>query len=172
MALSISAARMWRWASARTCQLCQVERCAPTAASTFSAVIATHSAFTSGPLDRHRIEGIVDHRLDRIRSPDRFDGLGMPSVTLVGQAAGLVFRVTSFLGGLLGKVQCLHRRWWPAMITLKPGRQLTLPVLDQYPAGRPALVQSWVDADNSRIGRLAGSVSARSANRTRSRSRR
>ena len=44
----MSAARTWRCASARTCQLCQVERRSSTAASTFSAVAATHSASTGG----------------------------------------------------------------------------------------------------------------------------
>jgi hypothetical protein len=39
---------MWRRASARTCQLCQVERRSSTTASTFSAVAATHSPFISG----------------------------------------------------------------------------------------------------------------------------
>jgi hypothetical protein len=43
-----AADRTWRSASARTCQLCQVERCFSTAISTFSAVAATHSAFTCG----------------------------------------------------------------------------------------------------------------------------
>ena len=39
---------MWRCASARTCQLCQVERCSSTAVSTFSAVTGNHSASTAG----------------------------------------------------------------------------------------------------------------------------
>ena len=34
----------WRWASARTCHICQVDRCSSTAASTRSAVCATQSA--------------------------------------------------------------------------------------------------------------------------------
>jgi hypothetical protein len=34
------------------------------------------------------------------------------------------------------------------MITLKPDRQYTLPVLDQHPPGRPALVQCRVDTDD------------------------
>ena len=44
------------------------------------------------------------------------------------------------------------------MITLKPGRQYTLPVLDQHPPRRPTLVQRRVDTDDlphrplSRIG--------------------
>jgi hypothetical protein len=39
---------MWRCASARTCQVCQVERCSSTAANTFSAVAVIHSASTCG----------------------------------------------------------------------------------------------------------------------------
>jgi hypothetical protein len=34
------------------------------------------------------------------------------------------------------------------MITLKPGRQLTLPVLDQHPPARPTLVQGRLNTDN------------------------
>ena len=34
------------------------------------------------------------------------------------------------------------------MITLKPGRQYTLPVLDQHPPRRPTLVQRRVHADD------------------------
>jgi hypothetical protein len=34
------------------------------------------------------------------------------------------------------------------MITLKPGRQLTLPNRDQHPPGRPPLVQGRVNTDN------------------------
>jgi hypothetical protein len=49
LSVSISAARMWRCASARTCQLCQVERCSSTAANTFTAAAASHSASTAGP---------------------------------------------------------------------------------------------------------------------------
>jgi hypothetical protein len=34
------------------------------------------------------------------------------------------------------------------MITLKMGRQLTLPNLDQHPPARPPLIQRRVDTDN------------------------
>jgi hypothetical protein len=34
------------------------------------------------------------------------------------------------------------------MITLKPGRQLTLPNLDQHPPRRPALVQGRVNTND------------------------
>jgi hypothetical protein len=99
-----------------------------------------------------------DHGLDGIRSAEGFGGLGMPDGALLGQAAGFVFGVPGFQGGLLRQLQRLHRRRWPTMITLKPGRQLTLPVLDQHPPRRPTLVQRRVHADDlthrplSRIG--------------------
>ncbi len=48
LSVGTCAARTWRCASARTCQLCQVERRSSTACNTFSAVAATHSASTSG----------------------------------------------------------------------------------------------------------------------------
>ena len=48
LSVAISAARTWRCTSARTCQLCQVERCSSTASNTFSAVAVTQSALTAG----------------------------------------------------------------------------------------------------------------------------
>ena len=41
-----STARTWRWASARTCHICQVDRVSSMAASTRSAVCATQRAST------------------------------------------------------------------------------------------------------------------------------
>ena len=58
------------------------------------------------------------------------------------------------------------------MIMLELDGQLAAAGVDVGTAGRPALVQSGVDADDLRIGRFAGSVPGRSANRTPSRSRR
>ena len=110
--------------------------------------------------------------LDRVRSAERFDGLDMPGGTLLGQRAGFVLGVPGFQGGLLRQLQRLHRRRRPTMITLKPRRQFTLPVLDQHPPRRPTLVQRRSTPTISRTGRLPGSVSGRSANRTPSRSRR
>ena len=82
------------------------------------------------------------------RSAERFGGLGMPGGALLGQGAGFVFGVPGLQGGLLRQLQRLHRRRRPTMITLKPGRQLTLPILDQHPPGRPTLVQRRVHTDD------------------------
>jgi hypothetical protein len=43
LSLVTSAARTWRCASARTCQICQLERCFSIAASTRSAAAATQA---------------------------------------------------------------------------------------------------------------------------------
>ena len=72
----------------------------------------------------------------------------MPGGALLGQGAGFVLGVPGFQGGLLRQLQRLHRRRRPTMITLKPGRQYTLPVLDQHPPRRPTLVQRRVDTDD------------------------
>ena len=77
--------------------------------------------------DRDGVEGRADHGLDRVRSAERFGGLGMPGGALLGQGAGFVLGVPGFQGGLLRQLQRLHRRRRPTMITLKPGRQFTLP---------------------------------------------
>src|SRR5215218_2451489 len=50
-------------------------------------------------LDRDRAKGIVDHGLDRLRSAERFGGLGMPGGALLGQAAGFVFGIPGLQGG-------------------------------------------------------------------------
>ena len=94
------------------------------------------------------MEGVGDHGLDRFRSAERFGGLGVPGGALLGQGAGFVFGVPGFQGGLLRQLQRLHRRRRPTMITLKPGRQYTLPVLDQHPPRRPTLVQGRVNTDD------------------------
>jgi hypothetical protein len=94
------------------------------------------------------LEGVADHGLDRIGSAERFGGLGVPGGPLLGQNAGFMLGVPGLQGGLLRQLQRLHRRRRPTMITLKPRRQLTLPVLDQHPPRRPALVQRGVNTDN------------------------
>ena len=94
------------------------------------------------------MERVGDHGLDRVRSAERFGGLGVPRGALLGQGAGFVLGVPGFQGGLLRQLQRLHRRRRPTMITLKPSRQYTLPVLDQHPARRPTLVQELVDTDD------------------------
>jgi hypothetical protein len=94
------------------------------------------------------VEGVADYGLDRLGSAERFGGLGMPGGALLGQGAGFVPGVPGFQCGLLRQLQCLHRRRRPTMITLKPGCQLGLPVLDQHPPRRPALVQHRVNTDD------------------------
>ena len=142
------AARIWRCASARTCQICQVERCSSIAASTRSAAAATQSASIVG-LDRvGGVKGGVHHGVHGLRSAENLGGLVVPGGPLLGQGAGFVLGVPGLQGGLLRQMQHLHRSRWPTMITLKPGRQLTLPVLDTGPPRRPAPVQRRVDTDD------------------------
>ena len=101
-----------------------------------------------GACHRDRIERPVDDGLDRVRSAERCGGLGMPGGALLGQGAGFVFGVPGLQGRLLRQLQRLHRGRRPTMITLKPGRQYTLPVLDQHPPRRPPLVQRRVNTDD------------------------
>ena len=148
LSVVMSAARTWRCASARTCQLCQVERRSSTAASTFSAVAATHSAFTSGLVVEIGLSVLLIMAWTASRSAERFGGLGVPGGALLGQRAGFVLGVPGLQGGLLRQLHRLHRRRRPTMITLKLGRQYTLPVLDQHPPRRPTLVQRRVHTDD------------------------
>jgi hypothetical protein len=62
--------------------------------------------------------------------PPSLGGLLVPAGALLGKAAGFVLGVPCFQGGLLRQLQRLYRCRRPTMITQKPGRQLTLPVLD------------------------------------------
>jgi hypothetical protein len=59
-----------------------------------------------------------------------------------------VFGVAGFQGRLLRQMQRLDRGRWLAMILLELDRQLTTARLDVGAAGRPALVQSGVDAED------------------------
>ena len=56
--------------------------------------------------------------------------------------------LAGFQGRLLGQMQRFNRGRRPAVIALKRNGQLTLAYLDVGAAGRPALVQSRVDADD------------------------
>jgi hypothetical protein len=94
------------------------------------------------------MESMADHGLDGLRSTERFGGFGVPGGALLGQGAGFVLGIPGFQGGLLRQLQRLHRGWRPTMITLKPARQFTLPVLDQHPSRRPTLVQRPVHTDD------------------------
>ena len=59
-----------------------------------------------------------------------------------------MFGVAGFQGGLLGQLQRLNRRGWTAVDTLEVGGELAAPDLNARPTGRPARVQSGVDADD------------------------
>ena len=85
---------------------------------------------------------------------------------MLSQGSGFVFGVAGLQRRLLCQVQGFDRCRRPAMIVLELDRQLTAPGFEVGAAGRPTLVQSGVDTDISRIGRFAGSVPGRSANRT------
>jgi hypothetical protein len=118
------------------------------------------------------------HGHDSVRSTQHRCGLTHPGCALLSQGSGFVFGVAGLQRRLLRQVQCFDRGWWTAMILLEPDGQLSAAGLDVGAAGRPTLVQSGVDTDDlpdrplRRIGRLAGSVPDRSANRTPKASRR
>jgi hypothetical protein len=90
----------------------------------------------------------MHHGAYRLRPAENLGRLVPPGGPLLGQAAGFVLGITSLQRGLLRKVQHLHRSRRPAMITLKPARQLTASSLDAGPPCRPATVQGGVDADD------------------------
>ena len=83
-----------------------------------------------------------------------------------------MFGVAGLQGRLLSQVQRFDRCRWSAMIVLELDGQFAAADVDVGTAGRPALVQPGVDTDDLRIGRFAGSVPGRSANRTPKASRR
>ena len=85
---------------------------------------------------------------------------------MLSYGSAFVFGVAGLQRRLLRQVQRFDRGRRPAMIMLELDGQLAAAGVDVGAAGRPALVQSWVDTDNLRIGRFAGSVPGRSANRT------
>ena len=59
-----------------------------------------------------------------------------------------MFGVAGFQGGLLGQLQRLNRGGWSAVDTLEVGGELAAAGLNGGAAGRPASVQSGVDADD------------------------
>jgi hypothetical protein len=71
-----------------------------------------------------------------------------PGGALFGEGSGFVFGVAGLQGRLLRQVQAFDRCRRSAMIKLELDRQLTAAGLDVGTAGRPALVQSGVDADD------------------------
>jgi hypothetical protein len=67
---------------------------------------------------------------------------------LLSQGSGFVLGVAGLQGRLLGQMQRFDRGRWPAMIMLELDGQLAAARFDVGTAGRPALVQSWVDTDD------------------------
>jgi hypothetical protein len=49
------------------------------------------------------MENLADHGSYGFGSAERFGGLDVPGGALLGEAAGLVLRLPSFQGGLLGE---------------------------------------------------------------------
>jgi len=85
---------------------------------------------------------------------------------LFSAGAGFVLGVAGLQGLLLSQAQGFDRGRWLAMIILELDCQLAATGVDLGTAGRPALVESGSTPTISRIGRFAGSVPGRSANRT------
>ena len=102
LSVAMLAARIWRCASARTCQICQVERCSSTAVSTRSAAAATQSASMIG-LTVGGMQGGMHHGIHRLRSAENLGGLVAPDGPLLGQTAGFV------LGVRVSNVACCAR---------------------------------------------------------------
>jgi hypothetical protein len=103
-----STARTQRSASARRCQVCQVERSRWTTATTRFAAFSSH-ARVGTTLARDRVEGGVDHGLDAGFAAENLAGLRPPVRSLLGQGAGFVLGVAGLQGGLLGEGDRLNR---------------------------------------------------------------
>ena len=103
-----------------------------------------------GTLHRRRgcCQRRCDHRIDSAATAENLGGFGHPYPALFGFGAWFVLRVTGFQGGLLGQMQGLDRSRWPTVVGLELDGELAAPGIDAGPAGRPALVQARVDAND------------------------
>jgi hypothetical protein len=90
----------------------------------------------------------VDHVLHRLRAAEYFACLDQPGRFLFGEGAGFVFGVAGSQGGLLGQLQRLDGGGRAAADMLEVGRQLAEADLNAGSTGRPASIQSGVDADD------------------------
>jgi hypothetical protein len=86
--------------------------------------------------------------LHRLRAAEHLARLRQPSRPLFGEGAGFVLGVAGLQCGLLGQLQRLNRGGWSAVDTLEVGRQRAAADLNAGSTGRPARVQTWVDADD------------------------
>jgi hypothetical protein len=64
-----STVRRWRWASARTCHICQVDRVSSMAASTRSAVFATHRASAMDGVSAAGVSAVATIEVTALRPP-------------------------------------------------------------------------------------------------------
>ena len=90
----------------------------------------------------------VHHMLYGLRAAENLACLAQPGLPLFGEGAGFVFGVAGFQGGLLGQLQRLDRGGRSAVDTLEVGGEFAAPDLNGGSAGRPAGIQSGVDADD------------------------
>ncbi len=147
-AIGTSAARRWRCASARTCQICQVERRSSIADSTRSAAVSSQAASSSRAVDGHGAERLAHHELHGVWPAQHVGGLGEPCLSLFGEAAWLVLGLPGFQGGLLGQLQRFDRGGWAAVGALEVCGKHGPPGFDGGSTGRPPGGQGGVDADD------------------------
>ena len=83
-----SMVRAWRWASARTCQSCQVDRLCSSTATIRSAVWPTQSSIRHAGGICCRREGGVDHGRDGVAAAEDLIGFVQPGGPLFGCERG------------------------------------------------------------------------------------
>ena len=138
----------WRWASARTCHICQVDRLASiTAQNVISRLCDPVGVGDRRGLSR-RCQCRPHHRRDGPAAAQHSCGFVEPGCALLSLGSGFVLGVAGLQGRLLRQVQRFDRGRRPAMIVLELDGQLAAAGVDVGPAGRPALVQPGVDADD------------------------
>ncbi len=142
------AARTWRWASARTCHICQVDRRCLHRGQTCPAVCATQGA-----------SAIVAASAGGASAVCTIDATASSPPSTAAASSSQVARCSarergSCLASRVSRVACWARciastgvggRPWSAW---NCGGELAAAGLDVGPAGGPALVQSRVDADD------------------------
>jgi hypothetical protein len=167
-----STARMWRWASARTCHICQVDRVSSIAASTRSAVCPTQSASAMRGVSAARVRAVATIEATALLPPSTAEASFIQVLRCSASDRG------SCLASRVSNVAC----WASCSASTGVG-------------GRPCSAWNWTASSPrrrliwarrvdhrwfnrgstptiSRIGRLPGSESGRAANRTPNASRR
>ena len=156
----VRGARTWRWASARTCQTCQVARraCSVVADPVARCRRDPRGIDRGAGAARRAGRAAADHRataLRRRRGPPRLRSRQVVRCSARVRGSCLASRVS--------RVACWAR--WIASTgrgrpwsRLERGGQLAAAGLDAGPPGRPALVQGGSTPTTSRTGRLPRSV--------------